>query len=421
MFSFKIRKDVLKKDGTAAIRLQIYKSKLKFINLDISGDPEYWNEESERFEIFKSVKDPIKKQRNEDRKLLNEKLEKANLRAKMVLQKLEDAHADWTVFNFEDEFLNKSKKITLFEEFLQKHIDNLLLKKNIGNSRVYTNVHNSLKRFDANLKKRSILDVNVKYLESYDSYLRSGNLSQNTRWSYLGTIRAVWNLAINNKIVDSNAYPFGKYGFRIPSLLKTRKRHANVELLDAFKSIELKSKIHDFYRNIFLLIYYMHGIAIRDLALLTKKNIVKMSDGEYIVYKRVKLASKASSSILQIKITDEINELRQKVLNHRAAVDDYIFPIIKKPGLVDSELYFHILGINMGINTRLSFIAKKLGHEDFNLTTYVARHTVANNLKQNKIPLEVIQQILGHSSLLTTQIYVDNFDNEEINKAISVL
>jgi hypothetical protein len=41
MLSFKTQKDVKKKEGTLSVRLQIFRGRLKFINLDILGDAEY--------------------------------------------------------------------------------------------------------------------------------------------------------------------------------------------------------------------------------------------------------------------------------------------------------------------------------------------------------------------------------------------
>lgn len=39
----------------------------------------------------------------------------------------------------------------------------------------------------------------------------------------------------------------------------------------------------------------------------------------------------------------------------------------------------------------------------------------------NKIPREIISQMLGHADLETTNTYLDSFDNKVINEAAKVL
>ena len=58
---------------------------------------------------------------------------------------------------------------------------------------------------------------------------------------------------------------------------------------------------------------------------------------------------------------------------------------------------------------------------DFNITTYVARHTYATIMKRSGASTAVISESLGHDSEKTTQIYLDSFENkilDEANKAI---
>lgn len=49
---------------------------------------------------------------------------------------------------------------------------------------------------------------------------------------------------------------------------------------------------------------------------------------------------------------------------------------------------------------------------DKNLTTYVARHSFSTVLKRSGVSTEYISEALGHSSLATTQSYLDSFEDE---------
>lgn len=52
-----------------------------------------------------------------------------------------------------------------------------------------------------------------------------------------------------------------------------------------------------------------------------------------------------------------------------------------------------------------------------NVTTYVARHTYATVLKENKVPTSVISEAMGHANPMVTQTYLKSFDNEVIHEA----
>ena len=55
------------------------------------------------------------------------------------------------------------------------------------------------------------------------------------------------------------------------------------------------------------------------------------------------------------------------------------------------------------------------------LTTYVARHSFATVLKRSGVNVAIISEALGHTSLSTTQFYLDSFDNEQIDDAMKNL
>ena len=52
------------------------------------------------------------------------------------------------------------------------------------------------------------------------------------------------------------------------------------------------------------------------------------------------------------------------------------------------------------------------------MTTYVARHSFASVLKKSGVNIALISEALGHSDLATTQIYLDSFDNEQVDEAM---
>ena len=55
------------------------------------------------------------------------------------------------------------------------------------------------------------------------------------------------------------------------------------------------------------------------------------------------------------------------------------------------------------------------------LTTYVARHSYATVLKRSGVSTAIISESLGHSSEKVTQIYLDSFENSQIDEAMKNL
>lgn len=51
------------------------------------------------------------------------------------------------------------------------------------------------------------------------------------------------------------------------------------------------------------------------------------------------------------------------------------------------------------------------------LTTYVARHTWASIARDMNISIAIISQGMGHTSLKTTQVYLNSIDTSRINEA----
>ena len=72
------------------------------------------------------------------------------------------------------------------------------------------------------------------------------------------------------------------------------------------------------------------------------------------------------------------------------------------------------------VNKALKTIAEKIGVK-VNLTTYVARHSYATVLKRSGVNVALISETLGHSDLKTTQIYLDSFENSQIDEAMKNL
>jgi len=53
--------------------------------------------------------------------------------------------------------------------------------------------------------------------------------------------------------------------------------------------------------------------------------------------------------------------------------------------------------------------------------THIRRHSFATVLKRSGVSTSIISESLGHSSEKITQIYLDSFENEQIDAAMANL
>ena len=99
----------------------------------------------------------------------------------------------------------------------------------------------------------------------------------------------------------------------------------------------------------------------------------------------------------------------------------YLFPIldnrIHKTAIQKQNRILKLLSI---INKDLKRIAD-LAEIKMNLSTYVARHSFATILKNSGVNISLISEVLGHSELSTTMIYLDSFENSQMDEAMKCL
>jgi integrase len=170
--------------------------------------------------------------------------------------------------------------------------------------------------------------------------------------------------------------------------------------------------LHSFFaisKDIFIFSYLCGGINFTDIANLTKDNIVNG---------RLRYVRQKTGKLIRIGIPFEAMKIIQK---YEVESIGYIFPILNsKKHKTPLQKQNRIHKMRTKINNNLKIIGKRLGL-DINVTTYVARHSFASVLKKSGVNIAIISEALGHSNLETTQIYLDNFDNEQMDEAMKNL
>ena len=92
----------------------------------------------------------------------------------------------------------------------------------------------------------------------------------------------------------------------------------------------------------------------------------------------------------------------------------------RKVHKTETQIRDKVRKANKAANKALHKIEDKLALP-IDLTTYVARHSFATVLKRSGVSTSIISESLGHSSEKVTQIYLDSFENEQIDNAMKNL
>lgn len=413
-YNFGIFSKVIRKRGAYPISLKIAKNKeRKFLETGLKAEPEQWNKDTQRFVQDKKVVPNFKE--------LNLRLSELEVKLNKIVRDFEITETDWTLNQFEEAFLNKSAKGNV-KEYVEKLVATLRESGHIGNANVYKRTLHMLELNDKKFKQRTFPEIDLKYVKDFDLFMQKRECKGNTRKYYMQTLRSVLNRAIEDKVANDRTYPFGRNGFKVAKLKETTlKRYMPLEKMEKLKKREITKEVHERTRKLFLFLYYCFGISFMDAAYLKKKNIIEGNNCKYIIYKRRKTNEAQESRFIQVRITDELQDLLDWFAKNALLIDDYILPIISKPGYEGEKLYNHILCRYRNIRKSLSKIPELLGLGDINLTTYVSRHTMAMTLQDNLIPREVISQIMGHKDMATTNTYLDSFESKVIDDAAKVL
>lgn len=404
-------------DGAYPVNLVLYKSrKRKRISLGIGAKSQQWNDKFECYEVDKRLKNL-----HFDRVKLNVWIGSLKERCSEIVREFDKNRVDWTLNQFEKQFLNKSKHSNV-EEYFLIHIDKLTNAGKIGNKNAYERTLQILKLFDSQFGRLVFPDIDLKYINKFDEYLRlERGCSNNTIKYYIKTFRALINKAIKDGDASELTYPFGKNGYSISDLQQeTDKRYLPSNYIDRLKITELENYTMQWVRNLFLFSYYCQGMSFVDVASLTSNNILVFEGGKYIAYRRHKTEGK-NSKIIRIKITEKIQDLLDWFYENTTLIDNYLTPIISMSGYEGEQLYNHVRDRYRKYNKHLKSLGIILKFEGVRLSSYMSRHSYAMRLKNSGIPEDVISEALGHKSLLTTKIYLDSFQKDEIAKANEVL
>lgn len=263
--------------------------------------------------------------------------------------------------------------------------------------------------------KTALEAIDLDYLKGFELYLRKRENKDNSIATRFAIFKAIYNKAIKEGRIVVKQNPFTL--FKVGSLWsKTRKRAIGKEDIQRLLDLEIpynyRSDYKQLAKDLFLFSYFTAGMNFNDIARLQHKDIV---NGR-VCYSRHK-----TQKLLSCKLSEQAQAIVERYGKPDYDPEDYIFPIFdRQVHTTEQQKFNRIVKSLRKVNSALKEIGKEIGLQ-FPLTTYVARHTYATVLKRSGVSVALISESLGHSDLSTTQIYLDSFENSQIDAAMQHL
>lgn len=326
-------------------------------------------------------------------------------RAIEVIENIEKSPYAYSFERFKQMFLNHRKSVTIFTIF-DDVIADLKKQGRIGTAESYNTAKNSFLAFTGT-DKTEIKEVTKEFLKKYLVYGEQNIGSINSVGIYLRTLKRMINTAIERGLLNRDEYPF--YGFTIPKKA-TPKRALKIDQIKSIFEIDtIKGTPRWEAQQYFKLSFLLQGANFMDIAFLEHSNIVN-GRIEYIRRKTHRTATE--KIVISIKITSEIMSILDE-LAQQPSESRYLFPILNEK-MTEEKKWKAEKQFIKRTNNYIKEMAKDIGL-NFNVTTYVARHSYGTALKRMNVPLTMIQETLAHKNQKTTEIYLDSFVNEDID------
>lgn len=244
-------------------------------------------------------------------------------------------------------------------------------------------------------KKINYIKINKDEIREYLKYLDDLNLSKNSISRLLSTLRHFYSFLILSNKITKNQFKLiknPKKDKKLPNFLQSDEFQKLIDSIDLTTPLGIRNRL-------IIELLYATGLRVSELTSL-KINDINKTDKEIRVdgkgsKERIVFFGEYASKYLELYLSKS----RGQLLNKKRS--DYLL-INNKGDNITSR----------GIEKIIDDIVKKAALKH-NISPHVLRHTFATDLLNNGADLKSVQELLGHSSLSTTQIYT-HITNERL-------
>ena len=281
-------------------------------------------------------------------------------------------------------------------DLIDKFIDYLEIQRNYSD-KTTLNYRKDLEEYNLFLdnNKYSYNDMDYKKCVNYLLFLEEKNLKKNSISRRLSSLRTFYKYLVLNNYVSSNP-------FMLVSSPKKEKRipkFINYEGIDEIFNIPNINTLDGMRERVILEVLYGSGVRVSELVNIKIKDIDFENKTILIFGKGSKERIVSFGNMAKDIMKEYINKTRKELLGQK-------------------ESEFLIVGKNKEQLTtrRIEQIIDSLINKTsirMNITPHMFRHTFATHLLDNGCDLLAVQELLGHESLSSTEIYT-HISNEHL-------
>lgn len=402
------------KDGKHLVRLSVFTNnprKRKFYKLDskfVFSLEEYeaiWKKTKKDFESD----DQYKYWKQNKKFFTNSRLQLTKIEAEA--NEIANSLPHFTFEEFEKIMFSGGQKAQRTISFYYKNvIDDCKANNRYGTAENYSSSLKSLIKFRG---KDTIYfeEITPEWLRNYERWmLETQEKSRTTIGIYLRPLRAIFNKAIADNVINDMAYPFGKNKYKIPAPRPVKKA-LNKQELKTLMNAGPENEFQEKARDLWFFSFACNGINLKDVAYLKWKDL----KGDEIHFLRSKTVHTSEG---QRTTTVYLNDFANKIIKKYGTDPDnpnsYVFPILKEGNSIDQDKR-EIGNLIRFINQHIKKLAKEIGI-DPDISYQWARHSFATYALENNAGIELISESLGHSNIKTTQNYLNGFSGETKKK-----
>ena len=268
--------------------------------------------------------------------------------------------------------------------YLNEYLEYLNIDKKYSNNTILS-YHNDLKIYLKFLKEKSVLKVQE---EDVQIFLNQERQDKNSRTiaHLLTVLNNFYQFLLKNQYLSKNPVEY----IELPKLKKTLPTVLSHEEIESLLDIELVTK-YDYRNKAMLELLYSSGLRVSELVNLTVYDVQLSENIVRIIGKGGKERIVPIDDYATKYLTIYMNEYRPQLMKKQITNDLFLNNLGKK---ISRQAMFKIIqqiALKKGIRTHFS--------------PHTLRHSFATHLLQNGADLRSIQELLGHSSISTTQIY----------------
>ncbi|TDD78815.1 tyrosine-type recombinase/integrase [Flavobacterium caseinilyticum] len=232
--------------------------------------------------------------------------------------------------------------------------------------------------------------VNYNQIRSWIVSLVDDNISNISVNRKMASLKAFYKFLLKTKQIEIS--PFLKHkALKVPKVVQIP--FSEKEVLEVLSHLQNPVGFEEIRNKLIIDLFYTTGVRRTELIHLKIVNVNLYDNTIKVLGKRNK---ERILPVLPI-ITDQFSlYLKERLSLENRVDDDYLF--LTKKGLKLNDSFVYRL-----INSYFSTVSEKVKK-----SPHILRHTFATHLLNNGANLNSVKELLGHSSLASTQIYTHN-------------